>query len=56
MCVCLCVSVFSLRVGQAIGQVEHVQLLVCDSPQALVDILVKDKMARGARQGSLTRS
>lgn len=45
-----------VRVGQAIGQVEHVHFLVCDPSQGLVDVFVEDHMAGGAGQSSFTRS
>lgn len=56
MCVCVRVSSALVRVSQAIGQVEHIHFLVCDPSQGLVDVLVKDHMAGGAGQSSLTRS
>lgn len=45
-----------LRVGQAVGQVQHVHFLICDPPQLLEGVFLKDEMARGASQRSLTRS
>ena len=49
-------GVASLRVGESVGQVQHVHLLVGDGAQLLVDLLAEHQVARGAGQRPLART